>query len=168
LTPVAARAFLAACLLYAAVLAVLVAVLPDRVPLHFGADLQADRAGSRAELLLAAAGAGVLLAALFAGLARWSHRMPLHAVNVPHAHHWKTPEHEAELRRRVRTDMLTVGAATLVFLAAMFALVGRAAVAGTGLSGWAVVLLAAFLTAVLGWSVWLATHRYRPPATGPR
>ncbi|WP_369131682.1 hypothetical protein [Modestobacter sp. I12A-02662] len=32
----------------------------------------------------------------------------------------------------------------------------------------AVVLLGSFLTAVLGWCVWLATHRYRPPATGPR
>ncbi len=90
----AARVFLLACLLYAAVLAVLAAFLPDQVPLHFGADLQADRAGSRAELLLAAAGTGVLLAALFGGLAWWTQRMPLHAVNVPHARHWKTAEHE--------------------------------------------------------------------------
>ncbi len=160
------RVFLVACLLHAAVVAVLAAVLPDQVPLHFGADLQADRAGSRTELLLAAAGTGVLLAALFGGLARWSHRMPLQSVNVPHAGHWKTPEHEGELRRRVRTDLLTIGATTLVFLAAMFSLVGRAAVVGTGLSVWAVVLLGGFLTAVLGWCVWLTTHRYRPPATG--
>ncbi len=67
------RVFLVACLLHAAVVAVLAAVLPDQVPLHFGADLQADRAGSRTELLLAAAGTGALLAALFGGLARWSH-----------------------------------------------------------------------------------------------
>jgi hypothetical protein len=48
----------------------------------------------------------------------------------------------------------------------MSSLVGRAAVAGTGLPFWAVALLGGFLTAVLGWCVWLTTHRYRPPATG--
>ena len=160
-----AGVFVAACLLYAAVVAVLTVTLPDRVPLHFGADLQADRGGSRGELLLVAVLTGVLLAALFGGLARWAHRLPLDVVDVPHADHWKRPQHEGELRRRIATDALSVGAATLVFLAAMFALVGRAAVAGTGLSGWAVVLLAAFLAGVSCWCVWLGTRRYRPPAT---
>jgi hypothetical protein len=165
---VVARAFVAACLLYAAVVAVLAVTLPDRVPLHFSADLQADRLGSRDQLLLGAVATGLLIAALFGGLARGSHRLPLDLVNVPHAWHWKRPQHVGELRRRVAADVLTAGTGTLVFLAAIFALVGRAAVAGTGLSRWTVVLLAAFLIAVLGWCVWLGTRRYRPPASGSR
>jgi len=162
---VAARSFAAACAGYAAVLLVLAATLPERVPLHFGADLQVDRTGTRAELLVAAALAGVLIAVVFGGLARWAHRLPLHALNVPHPGYWKAPEHEVELRRRIRTDLLTVGAATLVFLAVLFALVASAAAAGTGLSGWALVLLVAFLAGLVLWAAWLGTRRYRPPAS---
>ena len=162
----AARLFAAACATYAGVLLALAVTLPERVPLHFGADLQVDRTGDRAELLVAAALAGGLIALLFGGLARWAHRLPLHAVNVPHPQYWKSPEHEGELRRRIRTDLLGMGAATLAFLAALFALVGAAAVAGTGLSGWAVVLLAGFFGGLLLWVVWLGTRRYRPPASG--
>jgi hypothetical protein len=165
---VIARVFAAACLLYAAVVAVLAATLPDQVPLHFGTDLQAERGSSRGELLLVATATGVLVAALFGGLARWSHRMPLHLVNVPHARHWKSPEHEFELRRRIATDVLTVGAGALLFLAGMFALVGRAAAGGTGLSGWALALLITFLAGMLAWAIWLATRRYRPPAPASR
>lgn len=157
------RAFAASCIVYTGVLAVLAGVLPDRVPLHFGADLEVDRAGSRTELLLIAALAGLLLAALFGGLGRLVPRIRLDLVNVPHADHWKTPEHEGELRRRLRTDVLVVGAVALTFLAAQFALAGVAAVAGTGLSPWSVVLLVAFLAGLGSWAVWLSTRRYRPP-----
>ena len=159
----AERAFWSCCLVYAVVLGVLAATLPERVPLHFGADLEVDRSGSRAELLVAAALAGGLIALVVGGAARWTQRLPLDWVNVPHPEYWKTPQHEVELRRRVRTDLFALGAATLLVLCAMGTLVGAAASAGTGLSGWAVVLLVGFLVGVVAWAVWLATHRYRPP-----
>jgi hypothetical protein len=160
---VAARSFWAACAGYAVVLAVLAGTLPDRVPLHFGADLQADRTGSRTELLVVVAVVGLVLVAVFGGSRRFTDRVRLDAINVPHAAYWRTPEHEAELRRRVRTDLLAVGTATTLLLAAQFALVGAAASAGTGLSAWSVVLLAGYLAGLAGWAIWLSTSRYRPP-----
>jgi len=160
---VAARAFWSSCAVYAVVLAVLAATLPGRVPVHFGVDLQVDRTGSRTGLLVVAALAGLLLAALFGGLGRLVGRVRLDLVNVPHERYWKDPEHEDELRRRMRTDVLALGAASLVLLAGEFGLIGAAAVAGTGLSAWSPVLLVAFLAGVVGWAVWLSTHRYRPP-----
>ncbi|MGY1750988.1 DUF1648 domain-containing protein [Modestobacter sp. SYSU DS0511] len=162
----AARTFAVSCLLYAVAVAILALTLPDTVPLHFGAGGEVDRTGSRAEFLVVAGVVGVLLAGVLGGFARWSRRLPLELVNVPHARYWKTPEHEPELRNRLSTDLYAFGAATMLFLTAMFLLVGQAAAAGTGLSGWAVVLLVAFLAGAVGWAIWLATARYRPPATG--
>ncbi|MCZ2830152.1 DUF1648 domain-containing protein [Modestobacter sp. VKM Ac-2986] len=159
----AAFAFRASCAVHAVVVAVLAGTVPDRVPLHFGADLQVDRTGSRTELLLAVGLAGLLLAAVFGGLARAMGGVRLDLVNVPHERYWKTPEHEGELRRRVRTDVLVVGAAALFLLAGESALVGVAAVSGRGLSVWSVVLLVGFLAGLAGWATWLATRRYRPP-----
>ena len=162
----AARVFAGACTVYAVVVVALAGTLPDRVPLHFGADLQADRSGDRAELLLVATATGLLLTALFGGFARLGHRVPLHLVNVPHAEFWKAPAHADELRRRIRTDVLVIGSASLLLVAAELALVGVAARAGTGLSGWSVVLLVAFFVGAVGWAGWLGTRRYRPPERG--
>jgi hypothetical protein len=158
-------AFAGAVLLSAAVLVVLAFVLPERVPLHFGVKLTADRFGSRAEFLSISAAVTGGLAALFAGLAALVRRIGLEHLNVPQSAYWKTREREPRLRRYMAEDMLHIGTATLLLLSGVFALTGRAALAGTGvLSGWAVVLLVAYCGYVLGWVTWLLTRRYRPPA----
>ena len=164
----ARAAFLASVLLHAVVLAVAAAVLPERVPLHFGAGLRADRWGERGELLLADALVAVLLAALFAGLAALTARVPLELVNVPSPAYWKAPEHEAELRRRLRDDVLGLGAATLVFVAAACALTVHAAATGTGrLSVAFAVLLVLFLGGTVAWCAHLVLVRYAVPHAGP-
>ncbi|MGY1854989.1 DUF1648 domain-containing protein [Modestobacter sp. SYSU DS0290] len=159
----AARIFAVSCLLYAVVVGVLALTLPDMVPLHFGARGQVDRTGSRAELLVVAVLVGALIAGVCGGFARWSRRLPLELVNVPHAGYWKSPEHEAELRRRIASDTCWFGAATMVFLSTAFTLIGRAAIAGTGLDGWFFGALALFVAGTAAWCVWLWLRRYRPP-----
>ncbi|GAA4965888.1 DUF1648 domain-containing protein [Kineococcus glutinatus] len=158
-------AFVLSALVFAAVVAVSAAVLPERVPVHFGASLEADSYAGRTTLVLLDAGLWLTMTALFAGLAVWTRRAPLELVNVPNAAYWKRPEHEAELRRRLVDDLLSFGTATLLLLAAVTALVTHGAVAGGGrLSAWVWVALA-------GYAGWVALHcaraltvRYRVPA----
>jgi uncharacterized BrkB/YihY/UPF0761 family membrane protein len=156
-------AFAASAVVLAVVLLVLAAVLPDRVPLHFGPSLEPDAVGDRGTFLALAAGAGALVAGLLGGLAASMSRVPLGAVNVPHAAYWKTPEREPVLRRRLRDDLLVIGSLTLLLLAVVFALTGEAAVDDSRLSPWAYAVLAVYVVAVLGYCVHLFTRRYRPP-----
>jgi Protein of unknown function (DUF1648) len=151
--------------LVAVEVAVLAAVLPERVPLHFGADLAADRYGSRAEFLWVAGGVAAGLTALFAGCAALVQRVALEHLNVPHPGYWKTPEREPELRRRMAEDLVHVGTATLLLLAGVYAVVGGAAVTGADeVSPWVLALVAAYTAGVLAWVAWLLLRRYRPPS----
>jgi uncharacterized membrane protein len=150
--------------LYAVAVTVAALVLPDRVPLHFGADLTADRTGSRAELVLGQAVLGVIVVAVFAGGAALARRASLEWVNVPHPEYWKSAENEPELRRRMRADLLHLGTVSMLVFAADSVLVTAAVVAGEDrLPIAAVVLLIAYVGYVLGCCAWLATRRYRPP-----
>ena len=90
-------AFTAAATLYGLVAILLAASLPARVPVSVGTDLTADRTTSRGQLMLVVCVLGMLLVAVFAGL----------ATQVT----------------RASTDLWHVGAVTLLFLAAELALV---------------------------------------------
>ncbi|PPK97936.1 uncharacterized protein DUF1648 [Kineococcus xinjiangensis] len=164
----ARAAFLAAALLYAAVVAVSAVVLPERVPVHFGPGGEADSYSSRAWAVTVDVVLGAALTALFAGLAAWMRRVPLDLVNVPHPEHWKTPERAPELRRRLRDDLYGIGAATLLLLAALTALVTRTAVSGSERLPWgALVLVVVYLVGIGIWTVRTLTVRYRPAGTKP-
>ncbi len=160
----AGRLFAVAAAVYAAAFGYGASVWPARVPLHFGADGRATSYGPRPAALLLFAGVGVGLVALVVGCVASTRRTGLDLVNVPHADYWKaTPQRVAELRRRIADDVRHVGAATLLFLAALLTLVTSAAVDGSGrLSGWWVALLVGYLGYVAGWTVWLVTRRYDP------
>jgi hypothetical protein len=146
-------AFTTAATLYGLVAILLAASLPARVPVGVGTDLTADRTTSRGQLMLVVCVLGMLLVAVFAGL----------ATQVT----------------RASTDLWHVGAVTLLFLTAELALVygrlGGAAAVVTGaepaatqrLDPWTVVLLAGYLAYVLGWLAWVLTGRGRV-RTGPR
>lgn len=157
-------AFVAGAALYGGVLAVAAAVLPARVPLHYGITGEADRWGSRTELVAGLVGVGVVLLLVFAGGAALTRRASLVWVNVPNPGFWKSPEHEAELRGRMVVDLLHVGTVTLVWLAAEVAVAVAAVEAGRDdLPGWSAVLLGAYLVYVLAWCGWLVAGRYRVP-----
>ena len=153
-----------ACAAYAGVLLVAAVPLPDRVPIHFGPGGEADRIVGRQEALVTFAGLGLGIAVLMVGLARWMRRAPLTMVNVPHKDWWTAPPaREARLRARLETDLLGIGALTMVLLVVVQAVTVRAAddpdpsldpVAVAATVGYVALLLAAVL--------WIATRRYRP------
>ncbi|MAY98872.1 DUF1648 domain-containing protein [uncultured Nocardioides sp.] len=153
-----------ACAAYAGVLLIAAVTLPDRVPIHFGPGGEADRIVGRQEALVTFAVLGLGIAVLMVGLARWMRRAPLTMVNVPHKDWWTaTPAREARLRARLETDLLGIGALTMVLLVVVQAVTVRAAddpepsldpVAVAATVGYVALLLAAVL--------WIATRRYRP------
>ena len=149
--------------LYALAVLVAAAVLPERVAVHFGGTGAADRFGSRTESLVvqACVGAVVLLLAVGADVAL--RRVPLSSIDVPHADHWKTPQHEPELRRRLRADLTGFFAATLLLLTAVSLAVTEANASGDGhLPWWSFAALVAYLVGTAGWLVHQLTGRYRP------
>ncbi|WP_432482298.1 hypothetical protein [Kineococcus esterisolvens] len=158
------KVFAGSVVLHAAAVVAAALVLPERVPTRFGGGGGADEWSSRAEAVASSALAGTLVAGLFAGLAAWVPRLPLEVVNVPNAAFWKSPEHEGELRRRLREDLLGIGTTTVLLLTAVQGALVQAALSGTGrLPWWFFAVLGAWLAGVLGWVLSLALTRYRVP-----
>lgn len=150
-------------MVYAAVLAVLWFVLPaDGVVLHSGPS-GPDRWGSRVEFVavMAAVGAGITLLFDLIGTFLIS-RVDLSSavVNLPHKAWWTaTAERTARARHMMMTDFYGLGAATMVFMALMAALVQVSA------SWLPLTATGAAVVLVLGWCVHLMTRRYRPAGT---
>ncbi|WP_432547719.1 DUF1648 domain-containing protein [Kineococcus sp. SYSU DK004] len=160
------RLFWVSVVLFAGVLALSAVLLPERVPLHFGAGGDVDRWGTRAQALTLDVLVGGGTVALLAVLVLTAHRLPLEWVNVPHKDVWSAPEHEPELRRRLREDLAEFGAATVLLLAVVVVLAPlHAARTGTGqLPWWAVAAFALYLAYAVLFGVRNVRTRYRPPS----
>lgn len=165
-----ARAVFAALVVaYAGLLVVGWLTLPARVPMHFGAGGEVDDWASRPAAILAMAGIGAALAALFGGLAGWAERgIPLSWVNVSHKGWWtETAEREARFRAMLAVDFWRLGALTMAFLLAPLAVtIAVADDTAPRLAPWFYVALAVFLVATVGYSLWMSFVRYRPDETG--
>jgi len=81
---VARTALVTAAVLYALSAISSALVLPDRVPLHFGADGAADRYGSRAEAGIGFAALGLGMLVLWLVVLQCLRRSSLDLFNVPH------------------------------------------------------------------------------------
>lgn len=139
---------------------------PDGIPLHFGATGTADRLGSRSAALTMMILLGVLVLGLGIGLVLLARRGPLTVVNIPHRSYWSAEHRQPELRRKLADDAAFVMSLTTVLLslipiATVLALTAQP-VAAPPVLLW--VSTAAYIAALLAWCVWLARHRYRPPA----
>lgn len=137
--------------------------LPDRVPLHFDLHGDPDDWASRGDALLTMGIIGGAVAVMFGALALASARIPVRMFNVPDRDWWAaTADREAELRRRMRTDLFGVGGGVLAFLAVLTVLTTRSArMASPHLDGWFVVAMVAFAGGVLGWVTYAIRVRYR-------
>lgn len=144
--------------------AVSAALLPERVPTHFGAGGATDDWGTRTGAVtfqaLITAGTG----ALFAALARWMPELPWEWINLPGKQRWAERGLQDEVRRRLRTDMLSLGSATAVLNVALTASTVDAARSGTDrLPWWFFLALGAWLATITGYAVFACLVRYTPP-----
>jgi uncharacterized membrane protein len=135
---------------FGAGLVVSLLVLPDRVPLHFGADGTADRWGTpvRAvgEMAVVGLGVGVLMFAL--AMSAW--RLPFDFVNIPDKEFWQRPENQRVARRRLQDDMYHVGGSLMLFLTAIQAYtVFVADDARPSIYPWGLVLAALFVAGLV-------------------
>lgn len=138
---------------------------PERTPLHWGADGKPDRWGSRLEAVLTVGGIGAGLIVLFALLAIWAPRIPKELINLPRrSKQWwtKTPEREAEFRRRFGVDAYVVGAMTVGFLSIVTVVTIVSARTGNDLQVVAIVATGIYVLAVLAWCIYLVRVRYAP------
>ena len=155
--------FVLSLIAFVAAVVVAVVALPDRVPMHFDIAGEVDRWASRGELLVAMGLVGVLMAALFGGVAAGVDRIPFSMINVPHKAWWSaTPERQAVVRSRMRTDMHVIGGLTLLLLTVILLLTVRAArLVEPRLDAWFWVALAVYLTVIAAFTAYAVVVRYR-------
>ncbi|HWJ82388.1 MAG TPA: DUF1648 domain-containing protein [Nocardioides sp.] len=136
---------------------------PRRVPIHFDLSGDPDQYLARADALVLMSIVALAGGLVFGLLGAGATRIPVRMFNVPERDWWAaTPEREAELRRRMRTDMYGFGGVFLLFLAGLTLLTLRASrMADPHLDGWFVALLVGFAVVVVGWVVFLVRVRYR-------
>ncbi|WP_157228927.1 DUF1648 domain-containing protein [Nocardia brevicatena] len=151
---------------YAAAWIWAVSALPERAPLHFGADGDVDSWGTRAEVLTGSALIGLVMAVLLAAVAWWTVRISLSSqwVNLPHKQWWTaTPEREARARRMLRQDLHAVGALVMGLLTVVeFSLVWAAEQAEPRMPVFGIAGTVVAVVVILGHGLWMMLRRYRP------
>ena len=158
--------YLGAVTAYAGVVLIVSLALPDRAPLHFGPSGEADSYGSPGQVALVFVVVGVVLVLVLAAGGWVARRGSTAWLNVTAKDWWTAnPEREQTMRTMLAADLHAVGTATFLLLAALVALLGRAARDDTGLGSAFWVLLGVYLVVVLGWALYSARVRYRPTST---
>lgn len=139
--------------------------LPERVASHFGGSGTANGWMSRDGYIAFEIGISALLLLglpMLSTLANGSGA----GVNIPHKDYWFQPENRAELRRLLTGDMLFLAGTTGVMLTWLTVSVVRAnEQPDPTLGPWSMVVVAGFVLVIVARSVWMATVRYRVPAT---
>ncbi len=149
---------------YAVALVVAAFVLPDRVAMHRDATGRIDGWAGHTEAVVTMGVVGGAVALLFAALGGSASRLPISWINVPGKQWWTaTEERESLLRHRLRDDLYLLGALTMGLLVGIVLLTIPLSRSGAPAGGLAEgVLVAAYLLAVLAWTGWAVTVRYRP------
>ena len=136
--------------------------LPSQVPMHVDLAGNVTEWGDKTGLLAGLAtgvGSSVLVGWLARGIGR---SMSLDFVNVPSKDRW-LPDHEAELRERVSTDLYAVGAITSAMIGALT--LGMVAIAHGApmMPSWATIAGIGCVAVLLIQVVVMITVRYRSP-----
>lgn len=152
---------------YAAGAVGVLAVGPETVAAHFGADGSVTRYDSALSQVLFMTLVVVGLVALMEATPLLARRGPIALINVPNREAWNTPERRAQLSRVLQEDvrLLTAGSVVLMtFVLVMGAIAG----AGATIPGWVFLLaVGAFLVLVMTVLVRMSTGgRYEPPVDG--
>jgi uncharacterized membrane protein len=123
--------------------------LPERVAAHFNSSGQADGWMRRGLHTAWHVGTVLFLTAIFQGLAFLPSRLPKEYINLPHRDLWLAPERAAATHARVRSTVLLMGCAVMVFFIALFHLSYRANLTSQPRLGGAVWWLTGGLLAVV-------------------
>jgi uncharacterized membrane protein len=138
------------------------AVLPERVPVHFGASGAADRVVGRERAVVEIGLVGYGTAALLAGAATLVHRLPMTLFNTPHKEYWSRPENEPRLRALAARDLWVIAAFTMgLFIVVELITVAVADDPEPRLGSGTLLVLALYLVGLTGYLVW-SRRRYRP------
>jgi uncharacterized membrane protein len=139
--------------------------LPERVASHFGPSGAADGWTSREGYLALDIGISALVLLGFPMLSAFANGSGA-GVNIPHKDYWFRPENRPVLRRLLTGDLLFFASATGVLLTWLTVSVVRAnEQPDPSLGRWSMVVVAAFVLVTVVRSVWMASGRYRVPAT---
>ncbi len=106
--------------------AVSLAVLPDRVAIHFGLGGHPDGWAPAWANALLFAGLDAFLFVVFWSASRWAFAFPDRWINLPNKAYWLAPGHRAEAQARLARAMEAFGTALFLFLLLATALVIRA------------------------------------------
>lgn len=155
-----------ACAVFAAVWLWLAVSAPEHLPGHVDASGTVTRWDGKWSLLLSLGGVALVLALMFGFAKPLLSRLPAHAINLPsrRAHeYWTAPERRAEFDERISADLRWMGAATIMLMAWMLAVIGSAQ--GDSVNPWALVVpTVVYLVVVLGYTGLIAWGpRYRVP-----
>lgn len=131
------------------------AVLPERVPVHFGPLGEADRFASRTEALVTLGLVGLGTALTFVLVDFLLRRGDMSMLNIPHKQWWTAAEQRRDRARvLMRDDMHVFGAATMLLLVVVAASTVVAAQADEPRLGWGFfVALFAYLVFTGVWLV---------------
>jgi uncharacterized membrane protein len=141
-------------------------LLPEVVPLHFGVAGEADDWGTRSSAVVFLTVVTAGLAALFALLAWATPKIPWEWVNLPGKERWTELGRREEVRRRLRADLLWLGAATSVLNIAVTLSILVAARSGSGrLPTWFFLAFVTWLGVIAVYSTYMYRARYRAPVT---
>jgi uncharacterized membrane protein len=94
--------------------------LPERVATHFALTGEADGWMPRGEHMAFQVGTVTFVAVFLLGLARFSHKLPDHFINLPHREHWLAPKNRAATFDWLAGMLLGLGSVLLLFFIALF------------------------------------------------
>jgi len=144
--------------------AVSATLLPERVPTHFGANGTADDWGTRTSAVTFQAAITAGLSALFAVLAWTMPKVPWEWINLPGKQRWAEAGLQAQVRHRLRADMLWMGSAmALLNIALTFSTVDATRDGTNSLPWWFFLALGIWLVAMTSYVAFMGLVRYRLP-----
>jgi len=97
--------------------------VPDTLATHFGAGGQPDDWASRTGFLITYFVLTVVMVVIFAGLPLLMRRLPPSSFSLPNRDYWMTPLRREGTLKRLTSQLLTLGGATLLFDSAIMHLV---------------------------------------------
>ncbi len=163
---VAARiAFLAATLLPVVQAAYYYGRLPERIAVHFNAVGRPDRWDDKDGFMIVMALVLLALAASFAVIPLFLHRLPDNMINLSRKDYWLHPSRRAETLWFIERQLLWLGVCSMLLVSVIMQEVYWANLGPeTGNLTITLWVVLAFIVGTVAWSVWMIRRFANPPS----